>query len=74
MTIFTSSLQCYYIIDNCGKLPSACKIKDANLLELNFGEWELKKWSEIPKNLLDQWSADFVNYRPSVTFNLSQFA
>ena len=31
------------------------------LMELNFGEWENKKWNDIPKSHLDKWMNDFVN-------------
>ena len=28
---------------------------------MNFGEWELKAWSDIPKSQLDPWMSNFVN-------------
>jgi len=31
---------------------------DSRLQELNFGDWELKRWSEIPERLLKKWSKD----------------
>ncbi len=34
---------------------------DSRLLELNFGDWELKKWSEIDEDELKKWGDDFVN-------------
>lgn len=38
------------------------KIKlDNGLKELNFGFWEMQKWSEIDKPKLDYWVEDFVN-------------
>lgn len=33
------------------------------LQEMNFGEWELKPWSDIPKDALDPWMKDFVNHQ-----------
>ena len=30
-------------------------------MELNFGEWELKRWGEIDPDALSMWMADFVN-------------
>lgn len=36
---------------------------DIRLNELNFGIWEGKAWSEIPKSALDQWSADFAQHK-----------
>lgn len=34
---------------------------DDRLVEFNFGDWELKKWSDIPKTEFDLWKEDFVN-------------
>ncbi|EMO69470.1 alpha-ribazole phosphatase [Leptospira kirschneri str. 200803703] len=40
------------------------KLEYSNLLmELNFGSWEGKFWSEIPKNEYSYWAKDFVNFR-----------
>ncbi len=33
----------------------------SELQEMNFGNWELKPWTEIPKAELDPWMTDFVN-------------
>lgn len=41
--------------------PPIQPIIDARLMELNFGDWELKKWGEINKQELDLWMNDFVN-------------
>ena len=34
---------------------------DHNLMEMNFGNWEMKPWDELPKNQLSEWMDDFVN-------------
>ncbi|MBD8490845.1 alpha-ribazole phosphatase [Echinicola sp. CAU 1574] len=34
---------------------------DGRLMELNFGEWELKAWNNIPKEEINPWMKDFVN-------------
>lgn len=36
-------------------------IYDDRLKELDFGDWELKKWNDINKQELDIWMNDFVN-------------
>lgn len=36
-------------------------IFDDRLKELNFGDWELKKWNNIPEKELNTWMNDFVN-------------
>lgn len=39
-------------------------ITDHRLLELNFGDWELRRWDEIPRSEIDHWSEDIVNRAP----------
>ena len=36
-------------------------IADPRLKELNFGDWELKKWEDIPSNKITPWYDDWVN-------------
>jgi alpha-ribazole phosphatase len=36
---------------------------DERLIELNFGEWELKEWDKIDNIVLSDWMEDFVNNR-----------
>ena len=38
-------------------------IEDSRLMEMNFGDWELKSWDAIPQEVLDPWMEDFVNVR-----------
>jgi alpha-ribazole phosphatase len=35
-------------------------IEDSRLMEMNFGDWELKSWNAIPREVLDPWMDDFV--------------
>jgi alpha-ribazole phosphatase len=37
---------------------------DAALRELDFGAWEGRAWSDIPRAEIDAWVADFAAYRP----------
>ncbi len=37
---------------------------DDRLREYNFGDWEMRPWSDIPREALDAWMADFVNLAP----------
>ena len=37
--------------------------EDARLMEMNFGDWELKPWDDIPQEVLNPWMSDFVNFR-----------
>lgn len=55
---YSSSLQ------RCKKLALKLNntiIFDDRLKELDFGDWELKKWNDIDKTALDTWMNDFVN-------------
>ena len=38
-------------------------IRDARLLELNFGAWELKRWDDIPVEQLNAWAEDVEHFR-----------
>ena len=38
-------------------------IEDSRLMEMNFGDWELKSWDDIPQEILNPWMTDFVNVR-----------
>lgn len=39
--------------------------EDNRLKEMNFGDWELKKWDDIPYKELNPWMEDFVNIKAS---------
>lgn len=37
---------------------------DQRLAELDFGAWELRRWSDIARAEVDAWAADVAHYRP----------
>ena len=37
---------------------------DERLRELDFGVWDGRPWSELPRDVTDLWLADFLNSRP----------
>jgi len=39
-------------------------IFDARLAEMDFGNWELRAWSNIPRDEIDAWAQDVAAYRP----------
>ncbi|MGU3373803.1 alpha-ribazole phosphatase family protein [Chryseobacterium sp. M5A1_1a] len=43
---------------------------DERLREMNFGSWELKKWTEIPEEEINPWYKDFVHVKASGGENL----
>lgn len=37
---------------------------DARIMEMDFGTWEGRAWSDIPRHELDEWAANFFRARP----------
>lgn len=54
-------------LSRCVDLASAITVQAVQLVpelqEMNFGDWELKPWSDISKDAIDPWMNDFVNYQ-----------
>jgi alpha-ribazole phosphatase len=38
--------------------------KDVRLMELNFGDWELKRWVDIPQGVVSEWSDAHIKQAP----------
>ncbi|WP_075794495.1 histidine phosphatase family protein [Massilia putida] len=47
---------------------------DARLAEMDFGAWELRPWSAIPRSDVDAWAADLLHYRPGGAENVLDVA
>jgi alpha-ribazole phosphatase len=47
---------------------------DARLAEMDFGAWELRPWSAIPRDDVDAWTADLLHYRPGGAENVLDVA
>lgn len=60
--VYTSPLQ--RCVRLAGELNGAQVVMDERLLEMSFGEWELKYWDNIEQRELDTWMADFVEQKP----------
>lgn len=43
---------------------------DERLREMNFGNWEMKKWTDIPEEEIVPWYRDFINVKASGGENL----
>lgn len=43
---------------------------DERIREMNFGDWELKKWDEIPEEEINPWYEDFVTIKAKNGENL----
>lgn len=37
---------------------------DARLMEIHFGEWEMKKWEDIPMEVLQPWMDNYITKAP----------
>lgn len=63
--IFSSPLQrcvtlAKYIQNN---IKAISYEEDNRLMEMNFGDWEMKNWNAIPQDQLNPWMEDFVNIK-----------
>ena len=57
--VYTSPLKrCFNL---ARRIKTRKLIKNADLMELDFGEWEMKSWDDIEPKALQRWSDDFVN-------------
>ncbi|RZJ54209.1 MAG: alpha-ribazole phosphatase [Flavobacterium sp.] len=65
--IFSSPLQRCVILAKYiqSKIKTISYQEDLRLMEMNFGDWELKNWNDIPPEQLNPWMEDFVNIRVS---------
>ena len=68
--VYTSPLQ------RCVKLAEALNlgepVLDYRLMELNFGDWELRAWDSIPRDIFDAWGHDYANLAPPKGETFSQ--
>ncbi|OEZ52220.1 histidine phosphatase family protein [Duganella sp. HH105] len=55
-------------------LQSAPPLFDARIAEIDFGDWELRPWDDIPRADIDAWAADLVHYRPGGGESVLQMA
>ena len=46
------------------RLPCAAPRFDPRLVEMDFGDWEMRRWDDIARAEIDAWAADLVHYRP----------
>jgi len=56
-------------LSRCRKLANYCGFKepilDDRLMELNFGDWEMKAWTEIEDTQLQRWFDNWVYEAPT---------
>lgn len=56
------------------ELPSAPPVHDRRLMEMHFGDWEMRAWESISKEHIDAWVEDLACYRPGGGENGMQVA
>jgi alpha-ribazole phosphatase len=44
--------------------PGNLPVEDARLMELHFGEWEMRGWQEISQEALKHWGASYIHEPP----------
>ncbi len=67
--VFSSPLKrCKLLADQL--FPDKSISTNPLLKEIDFGKWENKKWSALPKDEMDIWGKDYVNAKPHGGENL----
>lgn len=72
LPVYTSPLR--RCRDLASALAPAALHVDARLAEMDFGAWEMRPWSEIPRTDVDAWNADLLHYRPGGAENVMDVA
>ncbi|EMD82833.1 histidine phosphatase family protein [Pacificimonas flava] len=63
--ILTSPLsRCQDLALPLGRHLGQSPIVDVRLAEMDFGRWEGRPWTEIPRSEIDEWAADVEGARP----------
>ncbi|RYZ01390.1 MAG: phosphoglycerate kinase, partial [Comamonadaceae bacterium] len=47
----------------CALRPGLKFALDPRLAEMDFGDWENRRWSELGRDAIDAWTADFAAHR-----------
>ncbi|MFZ4927584.1 alpha-ribazole phosphatase family protein [Chryseobacterium sp. Mn2064] len=68
LVVSSPSLRCRLLADHFNDDYKT----DERLREMNFGSWELKKWSDIPEEEINPWYHDFVNIKANGGENLRE--
>lgn len=63
--IVTSPLtRCARLADLAARRFGLTPVVEPRLREMDFGAWEGRAWSDLPRTELDAWAADFFDARP----------
>lgn len=59
------SLRCRRLANAlCARRPTASMVVDDRLREMDFGDWEGRAWSTLPRAALDAWARDVGGFAP----------
>ena len=72
LPVHTSPLQ--RCVQLARRLAGADLHIDTRLAEMDFGAWEMRAWSDIPREEVDAWAADLLHYRPGGAENVMDVA
>jgi len=62
--IYTSPLKrCLVLADYLGQVFNVPVVEDDRLKEMNFGDWEMKRWNDIEQATLMQWMNNYEDER-----------
>ena len=56
--------RCRWLAQRVAAVTGAQVVVDDRLAELDFGSWEGRLWSEVPRAEIDAWSQEFLDFRP----------
>ena len=56
--------RCATVAEALGGRLRALVRRDERLRELDFGEWERRRWEAVPRRDLDRWAADPLGFAP----------
>jgi alpha-ribazole phosphatase len=60
-SVWTSpSRRCRWLAERLSAAPRV----DARLAEMDFGDWEGRRWDDVPRRDLDGWAADLAGFAP----------
>jgi alpha-ribazole phosphatase len=74
--VFSSPLRrCAELAESLAAALGCAKvIHDARLVEMHFGEWEMRAWADIPRAEVDAWMNDLAAHRPGGGESLIEMA
>ena len=63
--IYSSPLsRCLRLAEYIAKHRELSVVLEPRLIEMDFGRWEGRPWSDLPRKELDAWAKDFMHARP----------